>query len=121
MANRCSKETSQLYSRRDNWDEYYSTANLCYKEMRGLSYGKEEGEISDNGDDLSCHSCITAEQLQCIGSSEFMVELLKNKHLRQMLNDINTAVNPDEALAKAMNIPIFEELACECLCIIAND
>ena len=41
--------------------------------------------------------------------------MLGNRHLRELLVEIDQATNPQQALQRAMNIPVFVEFADECL------
>ncbi len=41
--------------------------------------------------------------------------MLSNKHLRDLLQDIDQSDSPQKALKAAMNIPVFVEFADTCL------
>jgi len=42
-------------------------------------------------------------------------QCLRNAHLRRLLQEIDTAPDPETALKQAMNVPIFVEFADACL------
>lgn len=41
--------------------------------------------------------------------------MLANRHLRQLLLEIDGSANQQQAVRRAMNIPVFVEFADECL------
>ena len=51
----------------------------------------------------------------CAGSSEAVRTMLSNPHLRQLLLELDKSPAPQQALRRAMNIPVFVEFADECL------
>lgn len=53
-----------------------------------------------------------------VGNSNSLKQLLHNKHLRQFLNEIDTAPNAWRAMQTAMMEPLFIEFADECLQIV---
>lgn len=44
--------------------------------------------------------------------------MLHNRHLREMIREIDSAEDPGKLLGQAMQIPIFTEFADECLRIV---
>jgi len=66
----------------------------------------------DNADRVPLHT------LQNIENSEHVKNLLCNKHLRDMLTEINSSANPSKSLQDAMQIPIFTEFVDNCLQIV---
>lgn len=61
---------------------------------------------------------VAPEKLQDLGESEKIKELLKNPHLRNFLQEINSAPNSWNAMKLAMMEPIFLEFADECMSIV---
>ena len=51
----------------------------------------------------------------CAGTSEQLRGLLANKHLRELLREIDGSADPQAALERAMHIPVFREFADECI------
>lgn len=66
-------------------------------------------------------SCI--DDFLCVFSanSEALKDLLKNKHLRQFLREVDSAENAFRAIKAAMMEPLFVEFADECINIIEPD
>lgn len=52
------------------------------------------------------------------GHSENLHSMLHNKHLREMIKEIDSSQEPGKILTSAMQIPIFTEFVDECLKII---
>ena len=55
-----------------------------------------------------------------IGLSEELYSMLRNEHLRKLIEDIDKSSNPQKLLDKAMTIPVFSEFADKCLDIIMH-
>lgn len=53
-----------------------------------------------------------------LGQSKELKEILKNPHLRVMLENIDKSDKPDEIMQKAMLEPLFVEFADECLKVV---
>ncbi len=51
----------------------------------------------------------------CIGKSAELKQMLSNKHLQDLLKEIDQSESPQKALKAAMNIPVFVEFADQCL------
>ena len=49
------------------------------------------------------------------GSSEVLRRMLANPHLRPLLLEIDSSANRQQALQRAMRLPVFVEFADECL------
>lgn len=56
--------------------------------------------------------------MQLLGKNEEVKDLLKNKHLRDLLTQIDSCENPEKMMQKAMLEPIFVELADACLKVV---
>jgi len=56
-----------------------------------------------------------------LAQSEHLKKLLANKHLRDMLIEINESHNPDRKLEGAMQFPIFTEFVDECMSIVDKE
>ena len=52
------------------------------------------------------------------GHSQELHNMLHNRHLREMIREIDSSEDPGKLLGQAMQIPIFTELADECLRIV---
>ena len=52
------------------------------------------------------------------GESEAIKQMLSNKHLCELLQEIDQSNNPQRSLERAMNIPVFVEFADECSKIV---
>jgi len=64
---------------------------------------------------------VPEELLRKLGDSNHLKGLLNNKHLRDMLHEINTSQNQSKTMEKVMQIPIFTEFVDECLNVIEPD
>lgn len=53
--------------------------------------------------------------LSMLGSSEALRGMLTNPHLHSLLMEIDSSSSPQQALRRAMSIPVFVEFADECL------
>lgn len=51
-------------------------------------------------------------------SSDRLKESLSNKHLRELLLEVDSAKDQSKALEKAMQIPIFTEFVDHCLQVV---
>ena len=51
-------------------------------------------------------------------SSEKLSNLLRNKHLRMILEEIDSSSNPQELLNRALALPVFKEFIDECLYVV---
>lgn len=49
------------------------------------------------------------------GHSQELRGMLHNKHLREMIKEIDSSEDPGKLLGQAMQIPIFTEFVDECL------
>ena len=63
---------------------------------------------------------VPSQKLDQLKDSEGLKELLKNKHLRDFLQELNDARNPWKAMKAAMSEPLFLEFADECLKVVEN-
>lgn len=61
---------------------------------------------------------VSDDQLCSLKQSTHLRNLLCNRHLKDMLLEINSTENPDKVLQNAMKIPIFTEFVDECLYIL---
>lgn len=61
---------------------------------------------------------VSDDQLCSLKQSTHLRNLLCNRHLKDMLLEINSTENPDKVLQNAMKIPIFTEFVDECLHIL---
>ena len=52
------------------------------------------------------------------GDSQELYSMLHNKHLREMIKEIDSSEDPGKLLTQAMQIPIFTEFVDECLRIV---
>ena len=52
------------------------------------------------------------------GGSQELYSMLHNKHLREMIKEIDASEDPGKLLTQAMQIPIFMEFVDECLRIV---
>lgn len=57
----------------------------------------------------------------CTGSSKHLKGLLGNRHLRDILLEIDSAKDQSKTLEYAMQIPIFTEFVDECLRVVEPD
>lgn len=64
---------------------------------------------------------VPLEKLEQLKNSDGLKELLKNKHLRDFLKELNEARNPWKAMKVAMTEPLFLEFADECMKVVEND
>lgn len=56
--------------------------------------------------------------LEKLGHSKDLLGMLHNKHLREMMKEIDSSQDPGQLLSRAMQIPIFTEFVDECLHIV---
>ncbi|KAL9981418.1 hypothetical protein ACROYT_G010121 [Oculina patagonica] len=91
------------------------------KEANGRSSAlpclKEEGEVTDSGseEDSENEDRISRQILEKLGHSQELRSMLHNKHLREMITEIDSSEDPGKLLGQAMQIPIFTEFVNECL------
>ena len=52
------------------------------------------------------------------GNSQELYSMLHNKHLREMIKEIDSSEDPGKLLTQALQIPIFTEFVDECLRIV---
>lgn len=64
---------------------------------------------------------VPPEKLALLGCDPFILNCLRNPHLRDMLIHLNSTPDPYNALADAMREPIFEEFATRCLDIVQEN
>ncbi|XP_070495755.1 zinc finger HIT domain-containing protein 3 [Chironomus tepperi] len=64
---------------------------------------------------------LPTQKLEELKDSEGLKELLKNKYLRDFLQELNEARNPWKAMKAAMSEPLFLEFADECLKVVENE
>lgn len=64
---------------------------------------------------------VPADKLEKLKDSEELKKLLKNPHLRNYLNEINTAIKPWNAMKLAMQEPLFLEFSDVCLKIVQDE
>ncbi|XP_065197362.1 zinc finger HIT domain-containing protein 3-like [Sycon ciliatum] len=64
---------------------------------------------------------VTAEQLQALGVSAPLRDMLHNHHLRDVLRGVDASASATVALKAAMQLPIFSEFADECLRVVAEN
>ncbi|XP_003725361.1 zinc finger HIT domain-containing protein 3 [Strongylocentrotus purpuratus] len=79
---------------------------------------KEEGEVSEDEDDdmdSPIDDQLTQEQLNKLGESDSVRDLLQNPHLRVLITQLDKADEKAKAIEGAMQEPIFVEFADACL------
>ncbi|CRL08619.1 CLUMA_CG021372, isoform A [Clunio marinus] len=77
-----------------------------------------EERIPSNINFFTTIDTVPPEKLQLLENSKAIKELLKNPHLRNFLQEVNSANNAWNAMKLAMMEPLFVEFADECLKII---
>lgn len=104
-ADTCERETNKLKEEKEK--ERVLTSQFNSKPET------EEGELphSDSEDEDK----VNQKVLDKLGQSEQLKTILRNKHLQQMIADIDRSSSPNEDLKTAMQIPIFTEFVDECL------
>lgn len=53
-----------------------------------------------------------------LGHSQELRSMLHNKHLREMIKEIDSSEDPDKLLVQAMQFPIFTEFVDECFRVV---
>eukprot|EP00118_Oscarella_pearsei_P009741 m.56846 g.56846 ORF g.56846 m.56846 type:complete len:144 (+) comp34661_c0_seq6:17-448(+) len=85
---------------------------------------KEDGELSSSDNEavatlttenIEEDDIVSVEKLHQLGQSKEIHEMLKNPHLRDILQSIYRSSNPEVELGDALDIPIATEFADECL------
>ncbi|XP_073258305.1 zinc finger HIT domain-containing protein 3-like isoform X3 [Porites lutea] len=79
---------------------------------------KEEGEISGSDEESGDEDRVSGHILDKLGNSQELCNMLHNKHLREMIKEIDSSEDPGKLLTQAMQIPIFTEFVDECLRIV---
>lgn len=97
----------------------------CYKTHKEtgrceVAKPREDDEIIEDRLPAKIHVFTTVdtvppERLQELAKSVAIKEMLKNPHLKNFLQEINSAPNPWNAMKLAMMEPLFIEFADECL------
>jgi len=64
---------------------------------------------------------VPAQKLDELKNSEELKDLMKNKYLRDFLQELNDARNPWKAIKAAMTEPLFLEFADECLKVVEKE
>ncbi|KAJ7386950.1 Zinc finger HIT domain-containing protein 3 [Desmophyllum pertusum] len=93
------------------------------RKSRAVSHSQketEEGEVTDSGSDEKSDSedRISGRILEKLGQSQELHSMLHNKHLREMITEVDSSEDPGKLLGQAMQIPIFTEFVDECLRIV---
>lgn len=80
----------------------------------------EEGEITCSSTDEESEDAdrVGGHLLEKLGHSKDLLGMLHNKHLREMMKEIDSSQDPGQLLSRAMQIPIFTEFVDECLHIV---
>lgn len=73
-----------------------------------------EDRRPDRRDVFTTIDTVPVERLEKLANSDTLKQLLENKHLRDLIVQINTAPNAENAMKLAMMEPLFIELADEC-------
>lgn len=73
----------------------------------------------------NCTNCPLLPKPECMlmfsGKSENLKGMLRNQHLRAMMENLVNSIDPMADMEDAMQEPIFVELADECLRIVEGD
>ncbi|XP_057677646.1 zinc finger HIT domain-containing protein 3 [Corythoichthys intestinalis] len=64
---------------------------------------------------------VPLENLQLLGQSKELKDLLCNPHLRELLRAIDSANNKEEAMKAAMQEPLFVEFSDQCLKVVEKE
>ncbi|XP_077361056.1 zinc finger HIT domain-containing protein 3 [Festucalex cinctus] len=64
---------------------------------------------------------VPLENLQLLGQSKELKDLLCNRHLRELLRTIDRADNKEEVMKVAMQEPLFVEFSDQCLKIVDEE
>ncbi|KAI5089248.1 zinc finger HIT domain-containing protein 3 isoform X1 [Silurus meridionalis] len=78
----------------------------------------EPWTVDDLLDDDSQSDQIPLQKLQLLGESDKLMTMLQNPHLRNLMQTVDSAEDKSKAMKKAMQEPLFVELANQCLQII---
>lgn len=112
----CERETNRRKEQKDKIE-------TSSREETDLKKDAEEGEITDNssGEESDDEDRVSRHLLEKLGLSQELHGMLQNKHLREMMKEIDSSEDPGKILVKAMQIPIFTEFVDECLRIVDED
>jgi len=109
----CEREASERNKEKTGLEETVNIeSNVDEEPEEGEITCSSAGEESDNEDKVAGHF------LEHLGHSENLHSMLRNKHLREMIKEIDSSQEPGKILTSAMQIPIFTEFVDECLKII---
>ena len=72
--------------------------------------------IRDHDLKLILHQCSAST-----GQSEELKDLLRNPHLRQLIQEIDAADSKGDAMKAAMQEPLFVEFSDQCLKVVENN
>lgn len=61
---------------------------------------------------------VPIELLEKLQNSENLKNLLRNKHLREFIKEVDSARNPTNAMKLAMMEPLFVEFTDECMKVV---
>ncbi|MCJ8748564.1 hypothetical protein PDJAM_G00166160 [Pangasius djambal] len=78
----------------------------------------EPWTVDDLLDEDSQSDRVPLQKLQLLGESKDLMNLLQNPHLRNLMLTVDSAEDKSKAVKKAMQEPLFVELANQCLQII---
>lgn len=109
----CEKETNRRKEEKEETERRTRAISHSVKET-------EEGEVTDScsDNDSDNEDRISRNILEKLGHSQELHNMLHNKHLREMIREIDSSEDPGKLLGQAMQIPIFTEFADECLRIV---
>eukprot|EP00730_Choanoeca_flexa_P000766 TRINITY_DN10327_c0_g3_i1.p1 TRINITY_DN10327_c0_g3~~TRINITY_DN10327_c0_g3_i1.p1 ORF type:complete len:142 (+),score=22.76 TRINITY_DN10327_c0_g3_i1:159-584(+) len=66
-------------------------------------------------EDEAASDVLSYSTLASLSSNDNLRAMLSNRHLRRLLDEVDTSTNPTESVKAAMEIAIFREFADECL------
>lgn len=109
----CEKETNRRKEEKEENERRTRARSHSVEEA-------EEGEVTDScsDNDSDNEDRISRNILEKLGHSQELHNMLCNRHLREMIREIDSSKDPGKLLGQAMQIPIFTEFADECLRIV---
>ncbi|XP_062844955.1 zinc finger HIT domain-containing protein 3 [Trichomycterus rosablanca] len=116
----CSLGCFKKHKSDDSCQPVQTTELPTDKQIPGSSQraAEETWAVDDLLDEDSRSDRVSLDKLQQLGESEALISLLRNPHLRNLMMTVDSAEDKAGAMKKAMQEPLFVELANQCLQII---
>ncbi|XP_017780425.1 PREDICTED: zinc finger HIT domain-containing protein 3 [Nicrophorus vespilloides] len=98
---------------------YYCSVVCCKKHRESNCEVNSVPPVEDvNRQDFITNDTVPEDKLLLLKGNEELKDMLKNKHLRDLLVAVDNSKDAEAVMSKAMLEPIFVEFADECLKVV---